>query len=587
MRPDKDKIIDARKRREGWRVCWLALALAFGALACYGPVRGFDFVSYDDPVYVYHNPMVQRGLTGPGFVWAFKDLEGGNWNPLVWLSHMADCQLYGLKPGGHHVTNLALHVLNVWLLFMVLRSLTGAMWRSAFVAALFAWHPMHVESVAWVSERKDVLSTAFWLGAMWSYAAYARGAGARRPLCYGVTLLLFALGLMCKSMLVTLPVVFLLLDYWPLRRPEPVGKLVTEKLPFLALSASAGVLAIWAQKSAGAMPAVPAFLRLENAIVSCATYLERLFWPVDLGCFYPFPDTISVWRTAASVLVLGAVTWGVIRGTKARRYLGTGWFWYLGTLVPVIGVVQVGSQAMADRYTYVPYIGLAVMVSWGLADLAQAWPRGRPVLIGGAIVALVCCLAVTASQVKYWKDNRSLYEHTLSVTTGNYLIDENLGIEMGIEGKLDDAARLLQESVRLKPYWAPSYRDLARVFALQHRLDDALACDKAALRVAPADPDNVNNLAWIYATCPRADLRNGAEAVKLATRACEATQRKNIAILDTLAAAFAEVGRFDAAIETVGEMRAVAEANFDTNMARLAQQRLELYQAQKPLRDEE
>jgi protein O-mannosyl-transferase len=578
---------DLKNHRGRGLVCLLGLMLAFGTLACYWPARQFDFVSLDDPIYVYRTRMVTQGLSWPGIVWAFQCVQGGNWNPLVWLSHMADCDLYGSKAGGHHVTNLLLHTANALLLFLVFKYMTGAIWRSAFVAAIFAWHPMHVESVAWISERKDVLSTLFLLLTIWAYASFSKAAIPRRKMFYVLALFLFSLGLMCKAMLVTLPLVFLLLDYWPLQRTESAGRLVIEKAPFLVLSLAASGLAVWAQRSTGALGTAPLPDRLENAVVSYAMYIGYLFWPVHLAVFYPFPDSISIWQTGGAVLLLGAISWVVIWGMKKRPYLSMGWFWFLGTLVPVIGLVQVGMQSRADRYTYVPYIGLAVMLSWGVVDLAQAWPRSRAALTAVAALALGCCLTATCSQVKYWRDSTTLYEHALKVTTGNYLVNENLGIFMGMNGNIDQSVKYLQESIRLNPKVASPYYNLGKAYALQHRMDDAVVVSKEAVRLAPNDPKGLNNLAWLYATCPKAEFRDGAEAVRLASRACEITKQPEPEYLDTLAAAYAEAGRFNEAIKTTEEIRALAELDHDTRMTDMALQRLTLYKAGKPFRDEE
>ena len=444
----------------------VCLVLALGTLACYWPARHFAFVNLDDPLYVSQTPMVQRGLSWAGVVWAFQSVKAGNWNPLVWLSHMADCQLYGLNPGGHHVTNLLLHCANALLLFLVLKRMTGTAWRSGLVAAIFAWHPMHVESVAWISERKDVLSTFFFLLTLWAYARYAAvqdrmskvqspkskvqgpqtevaglsaGSGSTfevqgskfevppsspafpfhlpSTIFYLLSLLFFACGLMSKSMLVTLPFVLLLLDYWPLQRRRlktqnpRLRTLLWEKLPFAVLGLTASALAVWTQHHDNTFGTQPLPLRLENAAVSYVTYLGKFFWPVNLAAFYPYPDSIPLWRAGGAALALAAISWPVIREMKRRRYLGVGWFWFLGTLVPVIGLLQVGMQALADRYTYIPYIGLAVMVSWGLADWAAAWPRGRTALAWVAALALGGCLATTRCQVNSWRDSTALYEH--------------------------------------------------------------------------------------------------------------------------------------------------------------------------------
>ena len=335
---------ELKQYRERCLVCLIGLILTLGTLACYWPVHRFDFVNFDDPLYVYQTHMVQQGLTWQGFVWAFHSVLGGNWNPLVWLSHMADCQRFGLAAGGHHVTNLLLHVANVLLLFLVLNKMTGALWRSAFAAALFAWHPMHVESVAWISERKDVLSTLFWLLTMGAYGGYAKqrqAPGSRSRVYFGLALLCFALGLMCKPMLVTLPFVLLLLDYWPLRRTDSKKRLVLEKLPFLIVSLAAGAL-VTAQRSVEATGSESLLLRLENAAIAYATYLAQLFWPVNLAVFYPYPHSISIWRSGRR----GAGAWGDFRGLRGleneSNAVSIG-----GGLVLVSGNLGAGDRAVA------------------------------------------------------------------------------------------------------------------------------------------------------------------------------------------------------------------------------------------------
>jgi tetratricopeptide (TPR) repeat protein len=565
---------------------WLAgLALAAGTLACYWAARHFDYVNIDDPLYVYQNRMVRRGLSWPGFVWAWQCLAGGNWNPLVWLSHMADCQIYGLKAGGHHLTNLLLHTANVLLFFAVLRRMTGAVWRSALAAAIFAWHPMHVESVAWISERKDVLSALFFLSALWAYAGFVQGAGRRRRFFYALALLCFALGLASKPMLVTLPLIFLLLDYWPLRRMESIGRLIVEKLPFLVLSLAAGVVAVLAQNRVGSINATALNLRLENALVSGAVYLQKLFWPVDLAVFYPYPHTISVARWGAALFLLGAISWAALWQKNKRPYLATGWFLFLITLLPVIGVVQVGMQARADRYTYIPYIGLGIMIGWGLADLVKTWPRQKVAWVAVAVSGLAACLAATGSQLNYWRDNEALWRRNLSVTSDNYVANENLGIALGEKGESEDAIKYLREAVRINPQFSSTHFNLGRAYALQHRMEEAIAEEKESLRLAPDNEKALNALAWFYATSPEAGLRNGAEAVRLATRACKITKQEDPAFLDTLAAAYAEEGRFEEASKITQEILAQAESVHDTPMVDMARQRLVLYHAGKPCRE--
>jgi tetratricopeptide (TPR) repeat protein len=632
---------------------------------------------------------------------------------------MAVVQFHGAAPGPHHLTNLLLHAVNACLLFLVLKRMTGAIWRSAFVAAVFAWHPLHVESVAWVSERKDVLSTLFWLLTMWAYARYSeqenrkargglalaktqsqkpnlaaqnsRASFSRLPssVFYLLAVFLFALGLMSKPMLVTLPFVLLLLDYWPLQRTASLSSRVLEKLPFLTLSLAACVLAFWAQNKSEAVGIQPLLLRLENSAVSYASYFGTFFWPVNLAAFYPYPDSIPFWRAGLAALALGAISCAVIYGMGRRAYLVVGWLWFLGTLVPVIGLVQVGMQARADRYTYIPYIGLAVMASWGLADLCAAWPRIRTALAWfAAPLALAGCLVATRSQVTCWQDSAALYEHALKVTSGNYIAHNNIGDLLMEKGKLDEATAQFREVIRLKPSVAKPYNNLGKAYALQEKLDDAMAmfskaialnpglaeshynlgnayfvkgnmppaitelktalrlkpddvtaqkrlaeawlktgkgaeavpyCEavlraqpedaqaqfalgwallldhrlelalphyQAAVRLAPNAPQYLNGLAWLYATSPRAEIRNGAEAVRLAERACQLTKRQDSRTLDTLAAAYAEAGRFPEALNATEEIHSLALASHDPATAETARQRSELYQAGKPYRDE-
>lgn len=346
----------------------ICLALAFGVLLCYRPVCYFGYVNLDDPIYVYQNPTVQKGLSWAGVKWSFTSVKDGNWAPLVWLSHMADCEIYGIKAGGHHVTNVLLHCASALLLFLVLKEMTGAIWRSGFVAAIFAWHPLHVESVAWIAERKDVLSALFWLLTMWAFVRFTKAEKTKRKKYYIWALVFFALGLMSKSMLVSLPVVLLMLDYWPLKRMDNGQRIidnVVEKLPMFALSAIAGVVTLLAQKSVDAVGTGSFPLRLENALVSYVVYLGKMLWPVRLAVFYPYPRSIPLWQAAGAGLALVVISLVVAMETKRRRYLGVGWAWYLVTLLPVIGLVQAGLQARADRYTYIPSIGLALMISWG------------------------------------------------------------------------------------------------------------------------------------------------------------------------------------------------------------------------------
>jgi Flp pilus assembly protein TadD len=404
------------------------------------PAVAHDFITYDDPRYVTENPHVVGGLTWANIRWAFQSTEASNWHPLTWLSHMADCQVFGLHPWGHHLTNVLLHALNAALLFIVLRKMSGSLGCSFMVAALFGVHPLHVESVAWVAERKDVLSTFFWMLVLWAYARRAElarksGRGSATLRCYGWALIFFALGLMCKPMLVTLPCVLLLLDYWPLNRwcgssARERWALVAEKIPFLALSAASSAITLFAQGHGEAIGSVDDFpwpVRLANALISCCRYLGKCFVPVKLAVFYPFfAERPPRWETALAGALLAAITAAALLVRK-RPYLLVGWFWFLGTLVPVIGLVQIGGQSMADRYSYVPLIGVFIMATWGIADATASWPHLRRVvgLASGAILA--GCAAITSRQLSYWRNGADLFRHALVVTTNdNWVAHANL-----------------------------------------------------------------------------------------------------------------------------------------------------------------
>ena len=462
------------------RVIYLVLIVITFAL--FSRVLSSDFINFDDGTYITENPMVQNGLTSTSVVWAFTSGYASNWHPLTWISHMVDCQLYGLNPQGHHLTSLLFHIFNVLLLFLVLRNITGAVWRSAVVAALFAWHPLHVESVAWVAERKDVLSTFFWLLTMLAYARYAEESKVQSPkskVYYGLALVCFALGLMAKPMLVTLPFLLLLLDFWPLRRiydPDakacgaglrftiyeptdlqtassfkaPSGplasptshksqityrKLILEKVPFLLLAIASSVVTFLVQKTGGAVASLEALSfgqRIANALVSYIRYLGKMVWPRDLAVFYPIHHAWAAWQWAGAGLLIVAISVLAIAMIRQRPYFSVGWFWYLGTLVPVIGLIQVGGQSMADRYTYMPLVGIFIIFSWGMADLLGRGQLRRMNLAWAVIVpVLVACLMVTRSQTSYWKDSITLFRHAIAVTTDNTLAHVDLGRAFG------------------------------------------------------------------------------------------------------------------------------------------------------------
>jgi tetratricopeptide (TPR) repeat protein len=480
----------------------LGAVLALATVILYWPMTRDGFTNFDDDGYITGNSHVTAGLTWPGIIWAFKSGYAANWHPLTWISHMIDCQLFDLNPAGHHFMNLLFHTANTLLLFILLNMMTGAIWRSAFVAALFAWHPMHVESVAWAAERKDVLSAFFWMLTLIAYAKHAKGDGSRvagkkslfSP-SYWLALFFFACGLMSKPMVVTLPFVLLLLDFWPLQRfkQSTTPGLVIEKIPFLALAFIGSVVTYCVQKTGGAVSADSFSFRIQNAMWAYERYIAKLFWPTDLAIVYPFP-TYGLFVPAVIATVLLAIcSISFIFLSKRIPYFFTGWFWFLGTLVPVIGIVQVGSASMADRYSYLPSIGLFILVTWGLADLFGS-PHGKKFLIVAAITALAVCLVLTSIQITYWRSSITLFRHTREVTTDNYVADACLGQALDVAG--DDTSALIycREAVRLDPDYSPGQFFLGTVLWNLGETKEAFDRLNTAARVAPHDPGFQYNL---------------------------------------------------------------------------------------------
>jgi tetratricopeptide (TPR) repeat protein len=498
---------------------WVCVFLALSTLAVYWPVVGHDFVNYDDTDYVTANPYVQAGLSAKSFAWVWHSEVARNWHPVTMLSHMLDCQLYGLRPGGHHLTSLLFHIANTLLLFLLLRNMTSALWRSGVVAALFALHPLHVESVAWVAERKDVLSTLFFLLTLWAYGRYAEGRGAksegrnpkpesnpqpadRRPQLnpawyYGLSLLLFALGLMSKPMLVTVPFVLLLLDYWPLRRlsfptlqrsTTPLPRLLVEKVPFLLLSAASCVVTFQVQQSGGSVLDVnnlPVAARVANALMSYVRYLGKMLWPEHLAALYLRKVPWPAWEVGLAAVILLAISAAVIRLARGRPYLAVGWFWYVGTLVPVIGLVQVGMQTMADRYTYIPLIGIFIAVAWGACELASAW-RVPKVGLGIVIaVVLAACMVVTRRQLAWWRSSETLFQRMITAVEGNYMAHYNMGNLFSRQDKLPEAVRHYEAALKAEPNYAEAHNNLGAVLLRQGRFEEALAHYQAAVRLKP------------------------------------------------------------------------------------------------------
>lgn len=489
------------------RALWVVIGLIATVFLAYSPVLRFGFVRFDDPTYVTENPHVLAGLTWPNIQWAFTTGYGANWHPLTWMSHMLDVQLYGLAGGAHHAVNVLFHAGSTALLFGALLRMTGAFWRSAFVAAAFALHPIHVESVAWVAERKDVLSAFFWMATLWAYVSYVRSPRVRT---YVAVLVLFALGLMAKPMVVTLPFALLLLDLWPLKRLElgkgwrrTAGSLLREKLLLFALSAFSSVITFVVQQRGGTVASsakLPLAGRIANAIVSYVAYFGKTVWPLHLAAYYPYPPTQPVGLVWASAGIVIAASVVAIWQLRRHPYVFVGWFWYLGTLIPAIGIVQVGTQAMADRYTYIPLIGIFIVIAWGLPDLFRARDAWRVPIAVVATSVLAACAIATRMQVRYWESSMTLWKHALSVTTDNYAAHTYYGNALATQGDVAGAIAHYDEALRIRPDYPEAHNNLGPALAQSGRLDEAIAHFKEAIRLRPNYADAYSNLGVALAT---------------------------------------------------------------------------------------
>jgi protein O-mannosyl-transferase len=617
-----------------WLRLGICISLAVLTWVVFGQLLQYDFINYDDPRYVYENTNITNGLTIGGIAWAFTHIHSMNWHPLTTISHMLDCQLYGLKPGAHHFTNVLLHSIVAILLFLVLQQMTGgpsqtdSIWRSAFVAAVFAIHPLRVESVAWIAERKDVLSGVFFMLTLLTYIRYVRVPSIGH---YLTVIFMFALGLMCKPMLVTLPFVLLVLDYWPLKRVRTQNSearsqrnllaLVVEKLPLVALSVVSSVVTFAAQRGAvGWTEQLPVLARINNAVVTYAAYMWQMLWPVKLAVFYPHPESrLPLWEIILCLLLLIGITAAAVVLRKARPYFITGWLWYVGMLVPVIGLVQVGWQGRADRYTYLPQIGLYIAITWGIADVTAAWRWQREILTAGTAIVVALLSWPASVQTSYWRDSETLFTHALAVTSNNDVAENNLGIVYLQKGRLDAAISLLQAAVDLRADNSPAQENLAKALLQKGQVSEALLHYRKLLELQPDNmevhnivgtvliqqgriseaveewqkvlliqPDNGNalsNLAWVFATCPDDTLRDGAQAVQLAEQALRISGSRIPVLFRTLAAAYAEKGMFSQAIETAQRGVELANSQGNSGLAAELQGNIALYQLGRPLRD--
>jgi len=599
------------------QIILICAGLVLATFIAYQPVFNNGFVGYDDDVYVTDNADIKNGFTTQSIFWAFTTSRATNWHPLTWLSHILDYRLFDLDPAGHHLTSLLLHITNTLLLFYVLRKMTSALWPSAFVACLFALHPLHVESVAWVSERKDVLSSMFWLLTMLAYAHYAN-----RPsiLRYSATLVLFSLGLMAKPMLVTLPFALLLLDYWPLNRPldsrRSILKLLLEKVPFLVLSAACSAITYLVQEKT-TMEVLPIGGRISNALISYISYIGKLFFPSGLNVFYPHTMGVTpAWKVVLAGLLLAVITVAAILAARKRRYLPVGWLWYLGTLVPVIGFVQVGEQSMADRYTYIPSIGIFIILAWSIAEILRRFRVSKIIPIASCVLIFVILIICTRTQITYWRDSETLFNRSLAVTKNNYKMEYALGHEFISQGRLDEAIARYRRALEIAPVipeirydlanilrrqgkideaieqyrltivykkdYADAYNNLGFALLSQARFDEAEASFDETLKIKPDMVYALVGLAQVLAVKPNPDSNDTSMAVELAERAASLTGNKNATVLDTLAIAYAAAGRFDDALKAGQSALELASDENNSQLASAIAKRLDLYKIKKP-----
>lgn len=652
--------------RRFWLIqCLLAVITA----TAFWDVHTLGFIAYDDPDYITTNWLVQRGLTREGLAWAFGQVHGTEtyWHPITWVTHMFDCQFFGLNGGAHHLTSLAFHIANVLLLFLLIFRTTGAFWTSAVVAALFGVHPLQVESVAWITERKNLVSTLFALLTLLAYVKYTQQRSKR---WYWAAIGAFILALMSKPAVVTIPCVMLLMDVWPLRRAalfNTAGRfapsqllqsklLFLEKIPFLALSVGSGILTITAHLDLGTLnpeAAPPVSLNYGNIVVSYVEYIRKFLWPVDLAVFYPFRTTLTFQDVAASLAIIALITVAVLLQLRRRSFLAVGWFWFVGVMLPMTGVVQVGTQAMADRFMYVPIIGLLIMVCLTAREALAYSVYRIPVAAVGTVLVLGTCMVFSRIQLSYWKNDLTLFEHARHVTKDNYLAYNVVGHMLLREGAVDAAmtsfqaalaiqpafadphvsigslnlskgrlqeaakefeealrtrpryyeARLglavtyqrlgnidaaitnYEETVRLKPDLAAAHRGLADLLLAKGRFRDALAQYREVIKFEPNSAEVLGRTSWLLATHNDPQVRNGPAAVQFGEKACQLTGYAQPQPLNALAAAYAEVGKFDLAVSTEQKALDIARARNQANLIPMTETLLKLYQSGKPYRE--
>jgi tetratricopeptide (TPR) repeat protein len=580
----------------------------------------FNFVNYDDGGYVFENPNIKAGLTWRGVVWAFTHVHSQNWHPLTSISHMIDCQLFGLNAGAHHLVNVGLHTVTALLLFTFLWQSTNALWASAISAAIFAIHPLRVESVAWISERKDVLSGLFFMLTLLAYMRYVRGQTWRRM---AVVAVCFAFGLMSKPMLVTTPIILLLLDYWPFARFTKQGlwKLILEKVPLVILSVGSCAATLIAQQVAiGSTESLPLASRIDNALITYVNYLRQMFWPVDLVPFYIHPEwRLGTWEIIGAIILLAAITAAMFLLRRKLPFLLVGWLWYMVMLLPVIGIIQVGLQARADRYTYLPQIGVIIAVVWAIRDLTSLW-RARTVVLVPASLAVVGSLSfLSYRQATHWRDTESLWSYTLNRSPENDVALTGLAMIEVVRGQTDNAITHFRHALALRDGNAAAHYGLGLALSQQRKTDEAIGHWQRSLELQPDninarnylgaalaeigrtaeaieqwqqtlafDPENgnaANNLAWVLATSPDPTLRDGAQAVAYAKRATKVPGGENPLVYRTLAAAYAENRQFAEAISAAEHAKQLAQATGKSALVNELDQCIELFRQQRALRE--
>ena len=615
------------------RLNWTIILFLVGiTLGLYWPSAHFDLIYFDDPLFVTGNPEINSGLNWHSLAWAFTGVVAANWHPLTNLTFLLTHQCCGANPGVEHLVNALFHSANAVLVFLLFQRLTKTLWRSALIAAIFAWHPQRVESVAWIAERKDVLCAFFFLLTLWFYARFnetTKVQSLRCKLFYSASLVAFALALLSKPMAVTLPFVLLLLDVWPLKRFPisdfrfPILKqLVREKIPFFALMFLFCGLTYWVQRNYAAMTPWDRLgldARVANAVASYLNYPAQLFCPINFAAIYPFPKDYDVTQTVLKAALLLVISFGCWHQLARRPWLAVGWCWYLGTAVPIIGIVQVGEQAMADRYTYLPLIGPVAALVWTAADFFLGTRRGKLLAATASVLILSTLVVLSERQLQFWRNTVELFSHNLAVTPENGSAEFTLGLGFEHAGDTNRAivcyrvakqlspgdpqprlslATLLAKQnhfveaeieyaglLSLQPDNFELHAGLAGILAAQGRMEEELFQLNEAVRLNPDSAEALNNLAWELATNPRADLRDGPRAVQLAQHACDVTKFKKTMFLGTLAAARAETGKFDDAIATAQKACDLAAKNGETNLLQRNQQLLEGYRAHKTARE--